>query len=371
MASIFDFDGGFNRSSPQSTPPVPLERTVFNAACRRDLRAVEKILRESATKLNLHISVNGFNSAHISARKGCTEILAAFLNYDETLIASTTEDNNRTQNDPKENGSFKSLHEQLDAIGNSLLHYSVWGGSLRCTAYLVESCGFNCNCLNHDKLTPLQMASAGNYHEIVSYLLPRSTNTAAHGDMASVATSTANVEEEEVSIGGLNSLHRAAIYGSLDVIKLLISSSSSSMLHFNVDAPTLNGTTALHLAAKHGHWDTAAYLVDHGHAAGASATLTTSSGDTALHLAASNGRHELCQLLAEQRGVDLFAKNHEGKTPIESALASGFKELANKIAFWAAIEWKAKALEDRPVLAAGDICTFLLQNPTKSVSFVI
>jgi hypothetical protein len=33
-----------------------------------------------------------------------------------------------------------------------------------------------------------------------------------------------------------------------------------------------------------------------------------------------------------------------GKTPIESALASGFKELANKIAFWAAIEWKAKVL---------------------------
>jgi ankyrin repeat protein len=310
MASIFDFDGGFNRSSPQSTPPVPLERTVFNAACRRDLRAVEKILRESATKLNLHMSVNGFNCAHISARKGCTEILAAFLNYDETLIASTTEDNNRTlhmlaafddqidtlkylcnfsisrtQNDPKGNGSFKNIHEQLDAIGNSLLHYSVWGGSLRCTTYLIESCGFNCNCLNHDKLTPLQMASAGNYHEIVSYLLPRSTNTAAHGDMDSVATLTANVEEEEVSIGGLNSLHRAAIYGSLDVIKLLISSSSSSnpsMLHFNVDAPTLNGTTALHLAAKHGHWDTAAYLVDHGHAA---VDQSNHFGLTALHFA--------------------------------------------------------------------------------------
>ena len=47
---------------------------------------------------------------------------------------------------------------------------------------------------------------------------------------------------------------------------------------------------------------------------GASASLVTSSGDTALHLAAANGRHELCELLCAQRGVDLFAKNHEGAT---------------------------------------------------------
>lgn len=320
MASIFDFDGGCNRNTPQSPPPV--ERAVFNAACRRDSRTVEKILRESVTKLNLHLLVNGFNCAHIAARKGCTELLAALLNYDETLIASTTEDNRRSlhmlaafddqidtlkflcnfstsrmQNDPKGKENFtlhKNLHEQLDVIGNSLLHYSVWGGSLRCTTYLVESCGFNCNCLNYDKLTPLQMASAGNYHEIVSYLLPRSTNTITSntivdGDIDNEAittaatTTVAAVEEEEVSIGGLNSLHRAAIYGSLDVIKLLISSSSTpSMLHFNVDAPTLNGTTALHLAAKHGHWDTVTYLVDHGRAA---VDQSNHFGLTALHFA--------------------------------------------------------------------------------------
>ena len=46
--------------------------------------------------------------------------------------------------------------------------------------------------------------------------------------------------------------------------------------------------------------------------------------------------------------INIFLKTHiffrVGKTPIESALASGFKELANKIAFWAAIEWKANVI---------------------------
>ena len=46
---------------------------------------------------------------------------------------------------------------------------------------------------------------------------------------------------------------------------------------------------------------------------GASVVARTAAGDTALHLAASNGRHELCPLLAEQNGIDLFATNYEGK----------------------------------------------------------
>ena len=301
-ASIFDFEV-CNRRSPN--PSLPVERRIFNAVCRRDLCTVKKILQESVCKeLDLQLKVNGFNCAHIAARKGCTEILAAILTYDENLVSSTTEDNNRTlhmlaafedqldtlkflcnfsasrtYNDPNRSeliSVHKSLHEQVDIIGNSLLHYSVWGGSLRCTSYLVETCGLKCTCLNYDKLTPLQMASAGNHHEIVSYLILHTTQNTSD-DTAPTAAAT-----EEVSIGGLNSLHRAAIYGSIDVLKLLISPSNSSSLHFDVDTPTLNGTTALHLAAKHGHWDTLTYLVDHGHA---SVDQANHFGLTALHFA--------------------------------------------------------------------------------------
>jgi hypothetical protein len=70
--------------------------------------------------------------------------------------------------------------------------------------------------------------------------------------------------------------------------------------------------------------------------------VTTISGESAIHIAASHGKHEICRLIAEQRGVDLFAKDFQGKTPIESALASGYKELALKITAWSCVDFKLK-----------------------------
>lgn len=81
------------------------------------------------------------------------------------------------------------------------------------------------------------------------------------------------------------------------------------------------------------------------------------------HVAASAGKHEICRLLSEAGYTDYFAKDSEGTvssfheypatalfcfaactghTPIELAIASGYKDLASKIALWSSIQLSAE-----------------------------
>ena len=282
MASIFDLD--YSTVMPKRESPLP-EKRLMTAVSKGNTEAVKSILESTETKLNLTSKLNGFNCAHIAARKGFTEIISIIINYDSSLIYSLTDDCrslhmlaafedkldtlqflcefNQSRSFPNiESSAQFNFRTHMDAMGNSVLHFSVWGGSLQCTKYLIETCGCNINSVNNDNLTPLQFASAGNHSDIAIYIL-------------SVLSSS----KEESSIGGLNSLHRAALHGSLDVIKVLTDPSSNHPL-IDIDAQTLNGTSALHLAAKHGNYDTVKYLVEDCHA---SVELKNDFGLTALH----------------------------------------------------------------------------------------
>jgi ankyrin repeat protein len=61
-----------------------------------------------------------------------------------------------------------------------------------------------------------------------------------------------------------NSLHRAAISGSFETVKFLLSSSTPTAGQHGVpiDSKAYNGNTALHLAAQHGSLDIIQYLID-------------------------------------------------------------------------------------------------------------
>ncbi len=45
---------------------------------------------------------------------------------------------------------------------------------------------------------------------------------------------------------------------------------------------------------------------------GASVLLTNTVGEDALLIAAAHGKHDICRAIAEQPGVDLFAKDKDG-----------------------------------------------------------
>ena len=59
---------------------------------------------------------------------------------------------------------------------------------------------------------------------------------------------------------------------------------------------------------------------------------------TPFHLAAVNGKHDVGRLLWELGFDELFAMDSDGRTPIDLALESGYKDLASKIAMWSSID---------------------------------
>ena len=96
----------------------------------------------------------------------------------------------------------------MDALGNNALHYASWGGKLPIVKTLIEKIKFNPSLKNEEGLSAIQFATAGKHIEIVHYL--------SELDSGNLLI--------ESSDSGYNSLHRAAIYNSLDTIKLILSS---------------------------------------------------------------------------------------------------------------------------------------------------
>lgn len=136
----------------------------------------------------------------------------------------------------------------VDALGNNALHYACWGGNFCIVKSLVEENIIDPSIKNAEGLTAIQFAIAGKHIGIVQYLSKLNSGCLA-GD---------------TSDSGLSSLHRAAIYGSLETIKLLLSTSSetSDSAVISVDSTAYNGNTVLHLSAQHGGMDIVQYIVE-------------------------------------------------------------------------------------------------------------
>lgn len=233
---------------------------------------------------------------------------------------------------------FSSLDiNAQDSAGNTALHHCCFGGSVACAQYLVDECGADYLLKNKEGMLPIQFAVAGNHTELVSYLhkLPPITTT-------TTSTSNANINSsDDASESGINSLHRAAMHGSLETLKMLI---DEKIIEGNSPMPNLN--TALHLSSQRGMSHIVDYLITHpsidvdinaqneyglsplhfacigGYStvvasllqAGATPSLCTGSQATPLHLAAGSGSHEICEMLVENKErINLWAEDGDGE----------------------------------------------------------
>lgn len=70
----------------------------------------------------------------------------------------------------------------------------------------------------------------------------------------------------------------------------------------------VNGSFFFVVVCSSGYKEIVSFLIAHG----ANVLLKSSSGETAFHIAAAHGKHEICKMIADQEGVDLFAKDNEG-----------------------------------------------------------
>lgn len=164
--------------------------------------------------------------------------------------------------------------------------------------------GANVNQGENTGMTPLYIASANGYLEIVEYLI-------SHG---------ANVNQGDDD--GDTSLRGAAYAGHLEVAKYLVSHGA------NINQNNDTGITPLHVASHNGHPDMVKYLIFHSvdpHNQNAQrraeaminvVNRSDDNGDTSLHFAVINNQIPVIKLLLRY-GANPFHINNDGETPID------------------------------------------------------
>ena len=246
--SIFDVVGTREiNDAPKNSKEI---LKLFKAASSNQLEIVTTILLDNPA-ISIDEQVNGFDSFLIAAKKGHFRIVSFIHSHFPSIIKSQTSDNQRNAlllaayegHFDIVNYVSTYLADTADMVGNNALHYACWGGHLEIVIFLIEKMEIDANTKNFEGMTPLQFATAANHLEVVQYLTSRS------GGLLTM----------EVSSFGYNSLHRAAMYGSINTLKVILRESQN--VTELLESKAENGTNALHLASQNGHFDAVELLV--------------------------------------------------------------------------------------------------------------
>jgi len=163
--------------------------------------------------------------------------------------------------------------DSFSAMGWTALHYAAtYIGHLNVIRWLVEERKVNVNANHRDGVRALHRAMEP---EIIKYLVQNGADVNAQTD------------------AGWTALHYAALRNDLDIMQWMIEERNAE-----VNTRDLDGTTALLLAARENHFDMVKYLLQKG----ADPIAPTSDGRTLLHYAAKFGHVEIARWLVEEQG---------------------------------------------------------------------
>jgi ankyrin repeat protein len=195
-----------------------------------------------------------------------------------------------------------------DVLGFTALYYAAYRDRLECVLFLAQ-----CTMAEeHDRLTPMQIASAHGHVRVVKALVtPANINHANDQGFTSLMAAAMNgqfaVVKELVVQGaglefetanGFRALHLAAEIGNLPIVKLLVKT-----CHVQVDSKTKQGCTPLMCSVQNKHVEVARWLV---RKADAAPRLSSKCG-TAVEIAESEAKQDpsmlvLAHWLARQCG---------------------------------------------------------------------
>lgn len=279
---------------------------LLEAAREGDKKVVEKILGQISkrsgpfiTSLRRGASVNvqddnGYTPLHHACLRGHEEIVRLLLSVDASPCI-------------------------VDKKGATPLHYAAWKGDDKIVNMLLShsSQPVNVDQLTSDQETALLIAAQSGYEEVVAQLLARGADV-----------SIQNKEEA-------TALDLAAHFGRFEVVQQLLYAKPQLVDRYRF--PTSRGQlfphTPLHRAAKHGHEDVVAILIE----AGMDPNVKTANG-TALHEAAYYGRDPVVRVLLT-RGADLKVPDRRGRTVMD--LLADFPSKATKKVRKTIAEYKA------------------------------
>jgi ankyrin repeat protein len=300
--------------------------------------------------------VNGFNSLHAASKKGHTEVVQLLLERFPALASSRTHDNRTACMLACFEGRLEVVKlyasrgvfafsrnpiNDIDPNNNLPYHYAAWGGHLQVVQFImkavqqrfteaVTSCDvgsvdelnsndtlylrklFHPLIPNKEGLTAVDMAAVGNHVEVIEYILTNLDKFQTGDDVDCVDDDEPIGSRQHKALvastsssqcqSGFSALHRAAQYGSLSAIRMLLSKCDDSSVSSSTNAATesminsrgANGFTPLHLACLHGHTEIVGYLVSNRHA-DVNAKSTTLL--TPLHTACVGGYVDIVRLL--------------------------------------------------------------------------
>jgi len=223
------------------------------------------------------VNKDGWNCFHLSCREGCVEALEYFLQIDDRLW-DTYSNNLRTP-----------------------LHTACMHGQLPTIMFLFEKCNYVNDRKDSCGTTPLMDAVRFGHVEAVRYLVGKSCDDTHTCDNL-----------------GRYPIHIGAHSGQLVTVKYLIDERN---VNINAKCCT-SSTTSLHLAAKEGHIEVVDYILNNG----GDVDSTDSSGRTALHLSSAANRVNIVSHII-RHGADVGIIDGNGKTACEYAMSDAVRYL--------------------------------------------
>ena len=209
------------------------------------------------------------------------------------------------------NGSYKlikniaasgiDIHLKTN-YGVNCLHKAAFVGHLDLCKALVEMQNFNLDMADDDGWTAFHFAARKGSDELIAYFIDMGSNV--------------HLETNDRK----NCLHIAALYGHLNLCKILVEKH-----YFDVHSTDDDGWAALHYSARHGTYSLITYFVD----MGADIFLKTKDGKNCLHIAVLYGHSKLCKTLKSRHNFDIHAADNDGWTALHHSVRNGSHELVN------------------------------------------
>ena len=223
------------------------------------------------------------------------------------------------------------IHSYLK-YGITILHIAAISGNSDMISYLISK-GADVNQIPHEGAggSALSWASSVGHIEAMTILLKHGADVnkrdvndwspihsaAADGQLDAMKILLENgAHADQVNRTGYRPIHLATETGQTEAIKMLL-----DVGNVDIESKTIDGDSALTLAAKHMRWD----LVKNLTLWGADANYGGRYGSTALHWAASRGHSEVLKFLLE-RGANVESVNKLKCRPLHVAAQHGHLE---------------------------------------------
>ena len=337
----------------------------------------EEIKALAERGINIHLKTHeGKNCLHIAAANGQ-------LNLCKTLIFRHEFDINMIHNGgwtalhfSVQNGSHElvkfftdqgaDIHRKTNN-GVTCLHIAAAHGHLNLCKTLKNKYEFNLHVTDDYGWKALHRSALSGSYDLVKFFADNGTDiylktregmnclhiaaAKAHLNLCKALMKIHNFKGDMADNYGWTALHRSALNGSYDLVKLFAENGTDiylktregmNCLHFAASRAHLNlckalmkkhnfkgdtadnyGWTALHRSAQNGNYDVVKFFADNG----TDIFLKMEEGNDCLHIAALNGHLKLCEKLVAEHKFDVNMVDNLGWTALHHSARNGSYEL--------------------------------------------